>query len=66
MINQEAWDNHSQLTLPTVNILVPLEPPTTVLARRVSGRLLETQTLKNHPSGHPILSNFLKCHFQTN
>ena len=36
-----------------------------VLASRASGRLLGTQTLKKHLSGHPksLGSNFLKCHF---
>ena len=38
-----------------------------VLASRVSGRHLDTQTLRNHPSGHPKFwgNNLVKCHFQT-
>ena len=37
-----------------------------VLASRVSRCHLDTQTLKNQPSGHPIffVRNFLKCQFQ--
>ena len=39
-------------------------PHDIVLASRASGHLLDTQTLKNHPSGHPnyFVKNFLKCH----
>ena len=37
------------------------------IASKASGCHLDTQTLKNHPSGHPKMfaSNFIKCHFQT-
>ena len=37
-----------------------------VLASRVSEHHLDTQTLKNQPSGHPniFVSNFFECHFQ--
>ena len=40
--------------------------PGIVLANRVSGRLLDTQFPKNHPSEHPNLleSNSLKCQFR--
>ena len=36
-----------------------------VLASRVTECYLDTQTLKNHPSGHPkiFVRNFLKCQF---
>ena len=40
-----------------------LIPHTIVLASRVSGLLLDTQSLKNHPAGH-FGSNFSKCQFQ--
>ena len=35
-----------------------------VLASRLSWLLLDTQTLKIHPSGHPnlFMRNFSKCH----
>ena len=41
-------------------------PPLIVLASRASGRHLDTQTLKNHPAGHPksLGRNFSKCQFQ--
>ena len=41
-------------------------PPQLILASRVSGCHLDTQTLKNHPSGHPNISviNFLQCQFR--
>ena len=37
-----------------------------VLVSSVSGHHLDTQTLKNHPQGHPknVVSNFLKRQFQ--
>ena len=39
--------------------------PCIVLASRASGRLLDTQTLRNLPSGRPknFEMNFLKCQF---
>ena len=44
-----------------------LRLPTLLLASRASGCHLDTQTLKNHPSGHPktFWCNCLKCHVLT-
>ena len=37
-----------------------------LISQQASGRHFDTQTLKKHPSGHPIFwaSNFIKCQYQ--
>ena len=59
---------HENVRLGPGQILPPFPTPGRVLASRVSGHHLHTQTPINHTSWHPkdFVSNFYKCNFSSN